>query len=219
MKEFIPGSIQDCSAVFDLLSTAFCRQFLVEFVKNSSEPELVLLSVLQLLESTRRADSCDDDDVPDFALILNDLPTKVGAIEEPLLGSSPRGRDEEELKSNNKSNYPDAVDGTSNYDLISTSTNSPVLAGNVITSAIVKPNSTDQSSCIQTGLSCSLSDATALLLQSQQEEKCKPPDSLPLESGGSLDSAPASTGEADISPVYEVFHYIQSLPNHFKLLS
>ena len=210
MKEFIPGSVQDCSAVFDLLSTAFCRQVLVQFVKNLSEPELVLLSVLQLLESTRRADSCDDDDVPDFALILKDLPAIVESIDEPLLGSSPRSREAEELECNDQCNYPDMVDGISNNDLIATSTNSPVLAGNGITCATVKPNPTEQSSCIQTGLSCSLSAATAALLQSQPGEKFKPPDSLPLESGGSIDSAPASAGEADISPVYEVYSIVSN---------
>ena len=204
MKEFMPGSIQDCSAIFDLLSTAFCCQVLVEFVKNLSEPELVLLSILQLLESTSLAHSCEEEDVPDFSVKLIDLPTVIEAIEEPLLGSSPHIRATEEFV------VTDVVEKTSNYDLIST--NSPVLAGNLISQTVtVKPS--EQPSFIQTGLCCTLSAATAPLLQSQvheeippssSETKCKPPDSLLIGNGSSTDSAPPSAGEPDISPVYEV---------------
>lgn len=51
MREFIPGSIQDCQAVFDLICATFCSQFLLKFIDHISQPELLLESLIEALES------------------------------------------------------------------------------------------------------------------------------------------------------------------------
>ena len=51
MKEFIPGSVQDCQAVFDLLCSAFSSQFLLKFIDYVSQPELFLTSLVEVLGS------------------------------------------------------------------------------------------------------------------------------------------------------------------------
>ena len=51
MREFIPGSIQDCQAVFDLICATFCSQFLLKFIGYISQPEQLLESLIEALET------------------------------------------------------------------------------------------------------------------------------------------------------------------------
>ena len=64
MREFIPGSIQDCQAVFDLICAMFCSQFLLKFISYISQPELLLESLIDALETvnnvqTEFCEGCD----------------------------------------------------------------------------------------------------------------------------------------------------------------
>ena len=224
MKEFIPGSIQDCSAVFDFCCAAFCSHVLVKLVEHLSSPGLVLQALLQILESTQ--ENITREESTDSACSLGmcensiqELPNIPESTEDPLSGSSPRMQRNEEETGN--------VDNSENPFPPSRKSASPVLAGsnplcnNLTSSTHQVPRS---SSWVQSGLSNSLSTATAPLLPSrfvrsnedEEEDKkkmCKP-RSLPLigttgDNGdviGSLDSEPmgAFSVDADVSPVYEV---------------
>ncbi|KAI9564660.1 hypothetical protein GHT06_008401 [Daphnia sinensis] len=220
MKEFIPGSIQDCSAVFDLSCAAFCSQVLVKFIEQLSQPVLVLQTIIQLLESVDNGTNEDfTDGTKSFGIAedtLRNTPDiqelNVG-IQDPLSGSSPKMQEKEEQKEPNE-----------NMETFPTPRkSSPVLSGSYIlcnSLALSSHPTTNSSSWIKSGLSNSLSTATAPLLSSQcsklnvEVEKepvkmCKP-NSLPLigiagDNTGSLDSEPigAFSLDADVSPVYE----------------
>lgn len=210
MKEFIPGSIQDCSAVFDLGCAAFCSHLLLKFVHCLSQPAFVLQSILQALEPSGASLHRSSTDTPDFSAKLQlskeDSPSSssLEQVDDPLSGSSPRG-------SNDESKDPVLKDAPGEADLFSRAqTSSPVLAGSLMPSC--------PKSCVETGLCSGLSTATAPLLSSQAgdqqqvtEDAKSKPSSLPLEEKKAhplgIDSEAQSGGgstEADISPVYEV---------------
>ncbi|EFX74491.1 hypothetical protein DAPPUDRAFT_307280 [Daphnia pulex] len=221
MKEFIPGSIQDCSAVFDFCCAAFCSHVLVKLVDHLSSPGLVLQALVQILESaqenTTRHESTDSDSFGTCENSIQEIPNISESTEDPLSGSSPRMQRNEEETGN--------IDNTENPFPCSRKSASPVLAGsNLLCNSLTSStHQVSKSSWVQSGLSNSLSTATAPVLPSrfvrsredEEEDKkkmCKP-SSLPLigttgDNGdviGSLDSEPmgAFSVDADVSPVYE----------------
>lgn len=214
MKEFIPGSIQDCSAIFDLSCAAFCNQLLLKFVHGLSQPETVLQSLLQMLESSGMPIFDSGADLTDFSrksqlsehqlsssFVKDSRTTTSPAVESaienediPLSGSSPQsGRDE----------VNDAL-GSVNFCSMRRNS-SPVLAGNLMTSSHLITKS-----CIETGLCSSLSAITAPLLPSNNEELASvpssKPSSLPLVRSSEASDGQSATGstDTDVSPVYEV---------------
>uniref|UniRef100_A0A0P5LRA2 Sorting nexin-19 n=1 Tax=Daphnia magna TaxID=35525 RepID=A0A0P5LRA2_9CRUS len=221
MKEFIPGSIQDCSAVFDLSCAAFCSQVLVKFIEQLSQPVLVLQAIIQFLESVDNGTSEDfTDGTKSFGIAedtLRNTPdiqeSNVG-IQDPLSGSSPKMQEKEEQK--------EPIDNTE-MTFPTPRKSSPVLSGSYLlcnSLALSSHPTANSSSWIKSGLSNSLSTATAPLLSSQcsklnvDTEKepvkmCKP-NSLPLigiagDNTSSLDPEPigAFSIDTDVSPVYE----------------
>lgn len=222
MKEFIPGSIQDCSAVFDLSCAAFCSQVLVKFIEQFSQPVLVLQTILQLLESVED-DTMENsaDETKSFGraedTIRNtpDILESNECTENPLSGSSPRLQEKEEQKE--EIEKPESISPVPRKS-------SPVLAGSyLLCNGLTLSTSpiANSSSWVKSGLSNSISTATAPLLSSQyskinvDSEKdpiriCKP-SSLPLvgiagDATESLDAEPkgAFSADGDVSPVYEV---------------
>ena len=221
MKEFIPGSIQDCSAVFDFCCAAFCSHVLVKLVENLSSPGLVLQALHQVLKSVQEYSTREDSNDSACSLrtcensCTQEIPDISESTEDPLLGSSPRMQGKEEVGNTDNSEHPFSSSGKSA---------SPVLAGssfscNSLTSSAHQISKS--SSWVQSCLSNSLSTVTVPLLPSQfvrssedeDEEKkrmCKP-SSLTLigTTGniiGSLDSEPTSAFlvDSEVSPVYEV---------------
>lgn len=222
MKEFIPGSIQDCSAVFDFCCAAFCSHVLVNLVENLSSPNLVLQALHQVLESVQENSTREDSNDSACSLrtcensCTQEIPDISESTEDPLLGSSPRMQGKEE-----------EVGHTDNSEHLFSSSRksaSPVLAGSSFScNSLTSPahQISKSSSWVQSGLSNSLSTVTVPLLPSQfvrssedeDEDKkrmCKP-SSLTLIGTtvniiGSLDSEPTSAFlvDSDVSPVYEV---------------
>jgi hypothetical protein len=222
MKEFIPGSIQDCSAVFDFCCAAFCSHVLVKLVDHLSSPGLVLQALVQILESaqenTTRHESTDSDSFGTCENSIQEIPNISESTEDPLSGSSPQMQRNEEETGN--------IDNSENPFRSSRKSASPVLAGsNLLCNSLTSStHQVSKSSWVQSGLSNSLSTATAPVLPSRfvrsredeeedRKKMCKP-SSLPLigttgDNGdviGSLDSEPmgAFSVDADVSPVYEV---------------
>ena len=210
MKEFIPGSIQDCSAVFDLGCAAFCSQLLLKFVNCLSQPDFLLRSILQNLETTGAHCSLNSTDIPDGPTdehyFIKDSPLVFSSPEHsetPLSGSSPCASNDDDSSKNSSDVNAFAMRKTS----------SPVLAGSLASNCV--------KSCVETGLCSSLSTATAPLLSSQagdqqpsaDESSKKKPSSLPLLSEeGRRNAAPVAVDgqsaggstDTDVSPVYEV---------------
>lgn len=229
MKEFIPGSIQDCTAIFDLGCAAFCSQLLLKFIHQVNQPEILLQSFLNLLEPKEPASHLDSTDTTDFsapdqnsASFKEDLsllkqvffPTD-SAVEtadageevsdEPLSGSSPRDRIRNPFN-----------DDREVGQVITRRSSSPVLAGSLISSGSLVSNA-GKSYGVETGLCSSVSTATAPLLSIQSENDPAPnstssstkPNSLALAVGNGAEGkgdAQSGTGSTDteISPVYEV---------------
>ncbi|XP_057371399.1 sorting nexin-19-like [Daphnia carinata] len=220
MKEFIPGSIQDCSAVFDLSCAAFCSQVLVKFIEQLSQPVLVLQAIIQILESVDNSTREDFIQENSFGIAEDtlrntpDIQESSVGIQDPLSGSSPKMQEKEqqkELIENAETTFP------------TPRKSSPVLSGSYLlcnSLALSSQPTTNSSSWIKSGLSNSISTATAPLLSSQcsklnvDGEKepvkmCKP-NSLPLigiagDNTSGLDPEPIGTFsvDADVSPVYE----------------
>ena len=211
MKEFIPGSIQDCSAVFDLSCAAFCSQVLVKFVNNLSQPSIVLQAIVEILESIENPE--DSVDAPNFSSSeenvkeTSDISQSIKAIEDPLSGSSPQISKLQ--KESDQQGDPDSS--------FERRKGSPVLAGNLPCNNVISTaNEAGKSSWIRTGLCSSFSTATAPLLPSQAEvetesQTLSKPNSLPLldvEDNGGGDGG--FLVDADVSPVYEVLKVLQS---------
>lgn len=198
MKEFIPGSIQDCSAIFDLTCTAFSSQVLMKFIESFSQPELILESLIQLSETDKfAANNCDKN-------IVNCIDNNLEDCKKKCLEESPTMDNKGEMSStaedqSSNENYSSTFLGAANY--------------------LAEASQLNESSYVQTGLSRTIPAATAPLLFSQapadlnqsSTTSARKPNNLPLptaeERNPSLDSAsppvPLSL-EGDVSPVYEV---------------
>ncbi len=224
MKEFIPGSIQDCTAVFDLGCAAFCSQLLLKFIHQVNQPEILLQSFLNLLEPKEPASQLESTDTTDFSapdensasfkedlsllkqLFFPAVETADAGEEvsdEPLSGSSPRDRVRNSFN-----------DDREVGQVITRRSSSPVLAGSLISSGSLVIN-TGKSYGVETGLCSSVSTATAPLLATQSENNTATnasstkPNSLALAVGNGAEGkggGQSETGstDTDISPVYEV---------------
>ena len=231
MKEFIPGSIQDCSAVFDLSCAAFCSQVLMKCVENLSQPGLVLQAIIQILESVDETVDSTDGTIHSLSenslhQEMSDISASSKNIQDPQDRSSPQTHVEEEEIEN-------VIKPESNFCGRNAS---PVLAGslscnNLASSA--QPNA--ESSWVKSGLCSSLSTATAPLLPSQYpadplsvEKMIQKPSSLSLIAASSTSSDDGgldleqNTGlpvDADVSPVYEVAIINIGMFRHFQFSS
>lgn len=230
MKEFIPGSIQDCSAVFDLSCAAFCSQVLIKFVDNLSQPGLVLQAVIQILESID--ETVDSTDATLHSLSENslqeisDISESSRNIQDPQDRSSPRPNEAEE-------EIGKTVDPESNFQVRN---GSPVLAGSLSCNNLATSTQpVAESSWVKSGLCSSLSTATAPLIPSHctpdsasEEKTIRKPSSLPLIAGSStgsddigvldLEQNASTSVDADVSPVYEVIVVSKFLEGRFSRL-
>ena len=186
LHEFVPGSIQDCRAVYSLICTVFSSQVLLKLV-NLAQPENVLESIIRVLDSLKDARTADGTDCGppaadsqdsdrDTSHLLNstsfkDCPTEYSCLEETVYS------EDGQLK---LSGGDDDDDGDEEKDYVSMKDDeswngggggcggggmgSPVLAGSLVLS---QPDSNVL--CIKTGLSLTLATVAAPLL-SQCEE-------------------------------------------------
>lgn len=204
MKEFIPGAIQDCSAIFDLSCAALCSQILMKFIESFSQPEVILQALVQIFESDCFSASTSEKNMV--------MPT------------------EHKLEHHYENNFSEISSTTELEDnqeaSLTIANNQPLMEGPPISSFgcasyFINASQLDESSYVQTGLSRTLSAATAPLLPSQltadanqsQTQSIQKPNSLPLltpeEKPATSDptSPPAPHSlEGDSSPVYEVLN-------------